>query len=108
MTVTKASLPGGQCGLSAPGIELGEVGVAEDGPELVAEPEVGISLGEGGAGDAGGQLGDIGTGLGFRDTEAPRGGGRHSVSPFSIAVCRPAVNSPTVSGRLIYGNQTQV
>jgi hypothetical protein len=45
---------------------------SEDGSELVAEPEVGIPLGEGGAG---GQLGDVGEGLGFRDTDAPRGGG---------------------------------
>src|SRR5262249_15828546 len=39
---------------------------------------------------------------GFRDTEAPRGGGRHDVSHFSIAVCRPAMNSSTVSDRFLY------
>ena len=50
--------PGRQRGLPAPGVEVGEVAVAEDVPELVAEPEVGIPLGEGGAGDAGGQFGD--------------------------------------------------
>jgi hypothetical protein len=32
--------------------EVGEVGVAGDGPELVAEPEVGVALGEDGAGGA--------------------------------------------------------
>ena len=35
--------------------------------------------------------------MGFRDTEAPRGGRLVGVIPFSIAVCRPAANSPTVS-----------
>jgi hypothetical protein len=44
----------------------------EDGSELVAEPEVGIPLGEGGAG---GRLGDVREELGFRNTDAPRGGG---------------------------------
>ena len=52
----QGELPGGQCGLSASGIEVGEVAIAEDGSEFVSEPEVGVSLGEGGAGDAGGQL----------------------------------------------------
>jgi hypothetical protein len=52
-------LPGWQRGLATPGVEVGEVSVAEDGPEPVAESEVGVALGEGGAGDAGGQLGDV-------------------------------------------------
>ena len=75
----QGELPGGQCGLSAPGVEVGEVAVAEDGSEFVAEPEVGVALGEGGAGDAGGQLGDGRGGLGCRDTGAPQGGRRNSV-----------------------------
>ena len=90
--------PGGQCGLSAPGVEVGEVAVAEDGAEFVAEPEVGIPLGEGGAGDAGGQLGDGRDGAGLQGHGGTSGWSarRHSVIYFSIAVCRPAVNSPTV------------
>jgi hypothetical protein len=58
--------PRGQCGLPAPGVEVGEVAIAEHGSELVAEPEVGIALGEGGAGDAGGQLGDVKDGAGLQ------------------------------------------
>jgi hypothetical protein len=55
----QSELPGGQSGLSAPGVEVGEVAVAEDRSEFISESEVGIPLGEGGAGDAGGQLGDV-------------------------------------------------
>lgn len=35
----QGELPGGQSGLSAPGVEFGEVGVAEDRFELVPEPD---------------------------------------------------------------------
>ena len=50
--------PGRGRGLPLERIEVGEVGVVEDGAEFVAEPEVGTSGGESGAGDAGGILGD--------------------------------------------------
>ena len=50
--------PGREGGLSAAGIQVGEVGVVEDGAELVAELQVGVTPGEGGVGDAGGVLGD--------------------------------------------------
>jgi hypothetical protein len=43
-------------------VEIDEV-VVEDGPEFIAEPEVGVALGEGGAGDAGDLLGDRRDGL---------------------------------------------
>jgi hypothetical protein len=62
----QGELPRGQCGLAAPGVELGEVSVTKDGTELVAEPEIGIALREGGAGDAGGQLGDVRDGAGLQ------------------------------------------
>ena len=58
MTVTRASSPRDSAGCPAPRVEHCEVGVPEDGSELVAEAEVGIPLGEGGAGDAGGLLGN--------------------------------------------------
>ena len=74
----QGELPGGQCGLSAPGVEVGEVGVAEDGSEFVAEPEVGIPLGEGGAGDAGGQLGDGRDEIGFPRHDGSQSGRRNS------------------------------
>jgi hypothetical protein len=57
----QGELPGEQRGPSAARVEVGEVAVAEDGAERVAEPEVGVSLGEGGAGDVGG------TGLGCKE-----------------------------------------
>src|SRR3954447_10143967 len=41
--------------------------------------------------------GTSGTGLSFRDTEAPRGGRLDGVIPFSIGVCRPGANAPTVA-----------
>ena len=50
--------PGREGGLPPEGVEVGEVGVVEDGAEFVAEPEVGVAVGEGGTGDAGGILGD--------------------------------------------------
>src|SRR5512135_621530 len=62
----QGELPWGQAGLPAPGIEVGEVAVAEDRAEVVAEPEIGISLGEGGTGDAGGQFGDVRDGAGLQ------------------------------------------
>jgi hypothetical protein len=40
----QGELPGWQCGLSAPGVELGEVGAAAGGPELIPEVGVGIPL----------------------------------------------------------------
>jgi hypothetical protein len=40
--------------LAAPGVELGEVLIAEDGSELVTEPEIRVALRESGTGDAGG------------------------------------------------------
>jgi hypothetical protein len=40
-------------------MEVGEVAVAEDGPEFVAKPEIGVPFGEDLAGDAGGRLEDV-------------------------------------------------
>src|SRR5262249_7894108 len=44
--------------------------------------------------------GASGMGLGFRDTEALQGEERYGVIPFTIAVCRPTANSPTVSAAI--------
>ena len=60
--------PGREGGLASAGIEVGEVGVVEDGAEFVAEPEIGIAVGKGGAGDAGGVLGDGWDGAGLQAT----------------------------------------
>src|SRR3954447_19465790 len=49
--------PRRQPGLAAPGEEVGEVGVDEDGAELVTEPEERVALAEGGPGDARRHLG---------------------------------------------------
>ena len=71
----------------------------------VAESEVGIPLGKAARVVSSRRSGTV---LGFKDTEAPRGGGRQTVSHFSMAVCRPVVNSPIVSvavhrGRIMSG-----
>ena len=50
--------PGGEGGLPTLGVEVGEVLVAEDGSQLITEPEIGVSFGECGTGDECGQLGD--------------------------------------------------
>jgi hypothetical protein len=44
--------PGRESGLSAAGIQVGEISVLEDGAEPVAELEIGVAVGEGGVGDA--------------------------------------------------------
>jgi hypothetical protein len=44
-------------------------------PAALIAHGIGIPFGEGGAGDAGGRLGDVGEELGIRDTDAPRGEG---------------------------------
>jgi hypothetical protein len=50
--------PGREGRLPPVGIQVGEVGVAENGTELVAEPEVGVAMGEDGVGDPGGVFGN--------------------------------------------------
>jgi hypothetical protein len=50
--------PGREGGLPSEGIKVGEVGVMEEGAEFIAESEVGASVGEGGASNASGILGD--------------------------------------------------
>src|SRR5262249_5396989 len=85
----QGELPGGQCGLPAPGVEGGEVGVAEDGSELVAEAEVGVPLGEGGAGDAGGQLGDVRDGAGLQGHGRTSGRSGVRCNPFHYSGLPP-------------------
>jgi hypothetical protein len=58
--------PGREGGLPTFGVEVGKVVVAKDRPELIAEPEVGIALGEGGAGALCGVLGDGRDGAGLQ------------------------------------------
>jgi hypothetical protein len=92
----QGELAGGQCGLPAPGVEVGEVGVAEDGSELVTEPEVGVALGEGGAGDAGGQLGDVRDGAGLQGHGCTSWRGMSWYNPFQysgLPPCREFANS---------------
>jgi hypothetical protein len=50
--------PGRQRGLAPAGIEVGEVGIGEEGTELVAQLEIGMAVREGGMGDLGRVLGD--------------------------------------------------
>jgi hypothetical protein len=58
--------PGREGGLLPFGVEVGKVVVAKDRPELIAESEVGMALGEGGAGDWCGGLGDGRDGAGLQ------------------------------------------
>jgi hypothetical protein len=51
------------------------IGVVEGGSERVAEPEAGLPLGKAARATRAVSSGTSGTGLGFRDTDAPRGGG---------------------------------
>src|SRR5262245_55428987 len=50
--------PGGLNGSAAAGVEGGEVLVGEDGAQFVAQVEIGVAVGEGGASDPGGVVGD--------------------------------------------------
>src|SRR5262249_37963667 len=50
--------PGGLGGSAAAGVEGGEVLVSEDGAQFVAQVEIGVAVGEGGASDPGGVIGD--------------------------------------------------
>jgi hypothetical protein len=50
--------PGRQRGLASAGIELSEIGIGEEGAELVAQLEIRIAIGKGGTGDLGRVLGD--------------------------------------------------
>ena len=71
--------PGREARVARAGIEVGEVGVVEDGAELVTELEVGVPSGEGGVRDACGVFGDGRERRSGRDTGGPREGGSDMV-----------------------------
>jgi len=58
--------PGGEGGLAAAWVEVGEVLIGEEGPQLLAQAQAQTAPGEGGAGDAGGLFRDGGGRLGVQ------------------------------------------
>ena len=87
--------PRRQARLAEPGEQVGEVGVGEDGAELVAQLEEGVALAEGGPGDARRLLGHGLDRAGLSDMAGLRRGGPAAGYPPTQA--QPT--SPTVSGR---------